>query len=380
MKGCITKKGSKYWLVLDLGRDINGKRIIKWHSSYDKKPEAEKARIEILHSLQNNTYINPEKLLLGQYLRQWLSDYEVNLAVKTIEGYRVNIEGHIIPCLGQIPLQKLQPVHIQQFYKEKLKNGRLDGKGGLSPKSVLYIHRVLREALNHAVKMQLIPRNVADMVETPKQRNTFKASFLNEKQVQELLLAFRETEIFLPVLLAVGVGLRRGEALGLQWKDIDFESNSITVNRSLLPSKNGVIFHEPKTEKSNRVVVVSKTIIEELQKKKDKQESYKQLLGKAYKNNDLVNCYNDGSPLNPASFSHSFSKILEKNELPHIRFHDLRHTNATLMLKSNIPAKVASERLGHSNIGITLDLYSHVMKEMQEEAAMKLDNIFSNSD
>lgn len=373
MRGSIKKRGSTYTIIVDMGRDSNGKRQQKWFGGFKKKKEAEKELVKVLSQLESNTFICPDKLELGEYLKQWFSDYvEANLAPKTIEGYRVNVEGHIIPELGKIPLQKLQPIHIQKFYKLKLEKGRLVGEGGLSPKSVLYIHRVLRQALNHAVKMQLIPRNVADCVEVPRQK-VFKAAYLNEGQVQNLLRAFKETNIYIAVLLAVGVGLRRGEAMGLQWKDIDFKSKIITISRSLLPSSKGLIFHTPKTENSQRHIVVPDSILDELELQKSKQDDFKALLGDGYRNNDLITCYEDGTPINPASASHTFARVLQRNGLPHIRFHDLRHTNATLMLKHNIPAKVASERLGHSNIGITLDLYSHVMKEMQEDAANKLD-------
>jgi len=374
MRGTIKKRGSTYTIIIDIGSENSGKRQQKWYGGYKKKKDAERDLIKLLHQVETNTFINPEKITLGAYLKQWMTDYvESNLAPKTIEGYRVNIERHVIPSIGNITLQKLQPTHIQQFYNSKLLKGRLDGKGGLSAKSVIYIHRNLREALNHAVKMQLIPRNVADLVEVPRQK-VFRASFLNENQIQNLLKAFEATNMYIPVLLAVGLGLRRGEALGLQWKDIGFEDKTIAIMRSLLPSKGGLIFHEPKTEHSHRVITASEGIINELVKQKEEHEKYKKLLGQAYNDKDLVCCLNDGSPINPASFSHSFSSALETYKLPHIRFHDLRHSNATLMLKHNISAKVASERLGHSNIGITLDLYSHVMKEMQEDAANKLDN------
>ncbi len=380
MKGCIYKRGKLYTIIIETGRDINGKRMQKWFSGYKTKKEAEKDMVKLLNQLETNMFINPEKITLAEYLKQWLSDYvETNLAQKTFEGYRVNIESHIIPSIGNILLQKLQPINIQKFYKEKLENGRVDGKGGLSAKSVLYIHRVLRKALDQAVKMQLIPRNVADAVTPPKVKQ-FKASFLDENQVKEMLEAFQPTKIHIPVLLAAGVGLRRGEALGLQWKDIDFQNKTVSISRSLLPSKKGLIFHEPKTENSNRVLILPQTILDELQNHKELQDNIKNIAGNAYHDNDLVTCYEDGSPINPASFSHTFARTLKRKNLGHIRFHDLRHANATLMLKYNIPSKVASERLGHSSIGITLDLYSHVLKEMQEDAAKKFDEgLFKNN-
>lgn len=381
MKGCIVKKKgrSTYSIVIELGRDESGKRKQKWFNGYKTKKEAEKELIKILNQFEENSGFIPEKITLGEYLKNWMKEYvELNLAVKTIEGYRVNVEKHIIPSLGKIQLQKLQPLNIQQFYNEKLKNGRVDGKGGLSPKSILYIHRVLRKALQQAVKLQLINKNPADFVEVPKQKG-YKASFLDEEQVQKYLKAFSETNLYIPVLLGIGLGLRRGEALGVQWKDINFNSKTVTISRSLLPSGKGLIFHEPKTESSTRTISIPDFVLEELQRHKEQQEDFKRLLGAAYKENDLICCYADGTAINPASFSHMFERAQDKHGLLNIRFHDLRHTNATLMLKSKVPPKVAAERLGHSSIGITMDLYSHVMKEMQEEAANKISNILNQN-
>jgi integrase len=375
MRGTILKRGKKWSIVVDIGKDIKGKRKQKWFSGFRTRKEAESELTKILHQLENNIFINPDKMNLAEYLRQWSADYvAVNLAPTTRQGYKVNIEGHIIPHIGHIPLQKLQPMHIQRFYKEKMENGRLDGKGGLSAKTVMYIHRVLREALSHAVKQQIIPRNVADFVEVPKLKK-YHATVLNEDGVHTLLEAFKDTNLYIPVLLGVGVGLRRGEALGLQWKDIDSKNKTIHISRSLLPTEQGLIFHVTKTEGSNRVIVVSNTIINLLNEVQKQQEENKNILGEAYNNNDLITCWDDGSPINPATFSQYFGRTLKKNNLPHIRFHDLRHTNATLMLKQKVSAKVASQRLGHSTIGITLDLYSHVLMEMQEEAADKLEDI-----
>jgi len=375
LRGTLIKRGTMWSFVVDLGRDNKGKRKQKWYSGFKTKKEAEKKLAEVIYQIETNTFINPDKLTLGEYLKRWVSDYvELNLAPSTVAGYKVNIEKHIIPSIGNVPIQKLQPAHIQKFYNEKLKNGRLDGKGGLSAKSVIYIHRNLREALTYAVKQQILIRNVADMVELPKIKK-FQAKYLNEDEVQKLLEVFKGTYCYIPVMLAVGLGLRRGEALGLQWKDIDFDNNTIHINRSLIPTKQGLPFHDPKTEGSKRIIVASETIMSELRKVKENQEQNKELLEEAYNELDLVTCYDDGSPINPVALGHSFARTLKRNKLPHIRFHDLRHTNATLMLKQNVPAKVASERLGHSTIEITLDLYSHVLKEMQEEAASKIEEL-----
>ncbi|WHH57285.1 tyrosine-type recombinase/integrase [Petroclostridium sp. X23] len=374
MRGCITKKGSNYSIVVDIGR-VDGKRKQKWFNGYRTKREAQNALTKILSQLQDNTFVDTDKITVKEYLLQWLENYvDTNLSPTTAYGYRVNVEKHIIPNLGNIQLQKLQPLHIQQLYNEKLKNGRVDGKGGLSAKSVIYIHRVFRKALAQAVKLQIISRNVADLVEVPKKK-PFNAKILDSDEVPSLLEAFKNTNLYIPVLLGVAVGLRRGEALGLRWQDIDYKNKTITISQTILHSKAGIIINTPKTIKSHRTIVISDTIIAALKYQQERQQENKDLLGEAYQDNDLVTCGADGSPINPSTFSRNFSDTLERNDLTHIRFHDLRHTNATLMLKSDIPAKIASERLGHSTIGITLDLYSHVLKEMQQDAASRLESL-----
>jgi integrase len=375
MRGCITKKGNTYSIIVDLGRDEKGKRKQKWFNGFKTKKQAQSELIKILNQLENNTFVNPEKITLAEYMNQWFEDYvKLKLAPKTVQGYKYIIEKHINPSLGHILIQKLLPIHIQQCYSQKLESGRIDNKGGLSTKSVIHIHRVLRKALYNAEKMQLIQRNVADFVELPKLKK-FKSGVYDENQVKALLKVAKENDMYLPILLAVSIGLRLGEVFGLQWKDIDFRDNTIVIQRSLSLINRKLVFHEPKTEKSNRVIVVSDTIINELECQQEKQKESKSIMGQAYNDYDLVNCYDDGLPINPSNYTHRFAKLLKRNGLPHIRFHDLRHTNATLMLKQNIPAKVASERLGHSTVSITLDLYSHVLREMQEEAAKKIDNV-----
>jgi integrase len=375
MRGCITKKGSSYYVVLDIGRSSTGRRKQKWFGGYKTKKEAEKHLVKYINEIENNTFVNSDNMTFKTFLEYWLDNYvDVNLSETTKYSYRHHLELHVIPTLGSIQLSKLQPIQLQKLYGDKLKHGRLDGKGGLSAKSVCNIHRVVRKALSYALKMQLVSRNIADFVEAPR-RKAFNASVINDIDIPMYINAFKDSEMYVAVILALSVGLRRGEALGLRWKDIDFTNKTITINQAILHANRGIIFGSPKTKKSHRSIVLSDSILDLLKKQKAIQTKYKSKLEEAYNDYDLVCCHADGKPINPSTFSRMFAKILKRNNLQHVRFHDLRHTNATLMLKSNIPAKIASERLGHSTIGITMDLYSHVLNEMQQEAAEKLDNI-----
>lgn len=376
MRGSIVKKGKTYSVIVDIGK-VNGKRKQKWFNGFRTKKEAENKLTEVLSELKNNLYIEPTKITLSEFLKKWLEECaKPNIAITTYSGYEVNINKHIIPAIGHIILQELQPIQIQNFYNYLSKNGKCNGTGGLSPRSIQYIHMVLRQALEYAYKMQLIPRNVADMTKIPKQKK-YTANFLVDKEISKLLEIFKDTQIYMPVLLAVGIGLRRGEALALKWSNINFETKTIIISENLVPTKNGSVFSTPKTDASKREIIVSDFILNELTQLKEKQNRNKALLKKSYINSDLVCCYDNGKNFSPGAVSHLFSEILKRNNFRHIRFHDLRHTNATLMLKSNTSPKVASARLGHSKTSTTLDIYSHVVKELQEDTAKKLNDFFT---
>lgn len=370
MRGHITKKGSKWYIVVDVGYDENGKRKQKWFSGYRTKKEAEKALAEIISKVENNTFIMPEKMTLKEFLEYWLENYaRPNLSPTTVYGYESIITKHIVPFLGRIQLQKLRPINIQQYYNKK--------KDELSGKTLVQHHRVLRKALDYAYKLQMIPNNPADAVESPKAQK-YKARVLNLDEIKELLKALKDTELEVPINVALALGLRRGELLGLMWEDIDLEEGTIQIKRNLVRAGTKLVIKEPKSETSIRTLKLSPTILNMLKKHKKRQLELKVMLGPEYKDNGLVFCKNNGEMINPSTFSHQFSDFLKKNGLPSIRLHDLRHTNATLMLQSKIPPKVASARLGHSTIAITMDLYSHVLIDMEEETAKKLDNILYN--
>ncbi len=373
MKGCITKVGNSWGFTITIGYDENGKRKQKRFGKYKTKKEAERACNEMVYQIEQGTFVPPQDITLGDFLLDWLDTYCLpNLTPCTYDGYRNNATKHIIPTLGKIPLQKLQPLQIQQLYNQKAKTGRLRGEGGLSAASIRYIHAILRKALNYAVKMQYITRNACDLVEVPKLKHK-EAKFLNKNQVTELLAAFQGKDIYIPTLLAVGLGLRRGEVLGLQWRDIDYKKKSLTIRRTLLPKrKDGELFSECKTDKSRRTIAVPDYILAALHQTWKTQLENKLFYGPDYVDYDLVYCNPDGRPVTPHAYDHRFSKALKDHGFEHIRIHDLRHTNASLMLTQGVPMKVASERLGHTTIGITMDLYSHIDDELQQDAAQRL--------
>jgi integrase len=363
-------------IVLDVGKDPeSGRRRQKWHTFHGTKREAQRELNNLLHRIQTGEYVEPTGMLLSEYLEHWLTDYaKTNVSRKSLERYTEIARCHLIPALGQYRLLDLRPLHIQGYYGIALESGRRDGRGGLSARTVLHHHRVLRQALHQAVKWQLLARNPADAVEPPQPRHA-EMRTLDEAQMASLLEASRPNRLlYIAVLLAVTAGMRRGEILALRWQDIDLESGILSVRQSLEETKAGLAFKEPKSKKARRTIALPELAIEGLRRHRAEQARGRLMLGPGWQDNDLVCSQHDGRPLHPRSLTHAFVNLLRRRrDLARVRFHDLRHSHATLLLRKNVHPKIVSERLGHSTVGITLDVYSHVVPGMQEEAARKID-------
>lgn len=377
MKGHIRKRGLNSWaIILDIGQDNEGKRRQKWHSVKGTKKDAEKEMARLLTELSTGSYMEPSKLTVSKYLKIWLADYAAHqVSAKTLERYTGIVQDHINPTIGHHPLTKLRPLHIQEFYSKALREGRLDGKGGLSPRTVLHLHRVLHKALDQAIKWQMLSRNPTNAAIPPKPK-TIEMAALDENQVASLLEAFEGSRLYIPVLIAVTTGMRRGEVLALKWQNIDLKNSRLFVRASLEQTKGNLRFKEPKTKKSKRTVILPAFTLETLRAHRKTQAETRLKLGKDYHDNDLVCPRADGSPWPPDSLSTLFAARIRKAPVPRVRFHDLRHTHATQLLKQGVHPKIVSERLGHSNISITLDTYSHVLPGMQEEAIAVFDRNF----
>lgn len=376
MRGHVRKRGSTYSIVFDLGRDpTTGKRKQKWISGFKTKKEAEKALSDIIAKLTQGDFAEPSKQILTEYMQYWLEVYaKPNVSPKTYKRYADIIRLYISPTIGQLRLDKLRPLHIQDLYNKAIKD-KTDGGFGLSPASALYIHRVLHQALKHAVKWQMLIRNPADAVEPPKTTKP-QMHVLTEKDIEAVLNELVNDAIFMPTYLAIMTGMRRGEICGLKWSDIDFDKGVMYIQRSL-QRINGILQEkQTKTSQSSRSVALSTETINLLKKHKAKQAQEKLMMGQLYQDNNYVCAWPDGRPMDPDYLTHRFAKVVSKLGLQ-ARFHDLRHTHATLLLKEGIHPKIVSERLGHSEIRITLDTYSHVLPQMQREAAEKLDKIIA---
>jgi len=351
----------------------------KRKSFYGKtRKEVADKMAKALQEVRNGTFVEPVQTTIGEWLDKWLTGYKKGqIKPSTYDSYETLINAHIKPALGNVPMAKLQAHMLQTFYNEKLEKGRTDGKGGLSTRVVRYLHVIIRQALQQAVKEGLLPRNVADATSPPTVKNK-EMRPLTEEELLKFFEVARDDRLFAAYVLAATTGLRRGELLGLCWDCVDLENGVITVQRQLLVLKNGLSLEETTKSKSGRrSVVLPDDTIRELKAHKKRQAQEKLLLGEAYQNNGLVFCKEDGTPLDPREFTKRFQRHLEKAGLPKVRLHDLRHTHASLLLARGVHPKVVQERLGHSSITMTLDLYSHLTPGLQEAAATTLNGLLS---
>ena len=371
MRGTVTKKRDRWYICYYIGKDSNGKWVQKWEGSWDTKREAERVLRSRIDEQENTFQHKAENATVAAFLRHWLAEVcQPRLAANTVNGYRVNIERHIVPYIGEIPINRLQPKDIQRLYTTLASEG-------LSGTSIRYVHNNLHRALHYAVKNQVLTRNAADFVEPPTVDH-FEASPLSPDQVKRLLAACSGTEIYLPVLLAVTLGLRRGEALGLLWDCVDFEASTVTIRRSASFKGGEIQLSTTKTRNSRRTLLLPAIVRDALESALSSQADAAKLLGSTYNPLHLVCCRMDGTPLSSCVLYHQYHAILAAAGLPSIRFHDLRHTNATLMLRNAVPAKIVSSMLGHSSIGITMDTYSHVMTDMQQGAVSVMENLLED--
>ena len=326
-----------------------------------------------LYDQQKGTLVTGPQQKVGQFLTHWLEDvHKQSIRSRTYERYEEIVRLHLVPGIGHHQLQKLSPQHLQSFYTKKLEEG-------LSTTTVISFHNVLHKALETAVRWNLLPRNICDLVSPPR-RKRFEIQPLGIEQVQQLLAAARGHRLEALFILALASGLRRGELIGLKWQDINFLTGTLQVRRILtrVPSKlpgKGYVEAEPKAEKGRRSILLPPFVIEALKQHRAKQLESKLKAGSAWQDHDYVFCTSIGTHLNPTrDILDQLKALLKKAGLPDIRFHDLRHSSATMLLGMGVHPKIVQEILGHSQISMTMDTYSHVLPTMQREAMSKMND------
>lgn len=378
MKGHIRERSPGKWaIVLDVPDPETGKRRRKWHTFHGTKRQAQVECARLVSELNGGVYIEPDKTTVSEFLKRWLVHVKPSVSSKTHERYTELCELNIKPLLGDVILNKLKTERIDNALSIALVSGRVDGKGGLSPTTVRHIRRVLVMALGQAVTWELLPRNPATTSKAPKLvKKPMKAFDAN--QTAMLLQAVEGKRLHIPVLLAVMCGMRRGEIAALRWKHVDFEGSRMFVIESAEQTNKETRYKEPKSGKG-RVVDLPASVTKALQTHRAKQAENLLLLGIRLTDDNFIVADHEGKPFQPRSFTDAWQDLIRGLDLPRIRFHDLRHTHATQLLAAGVHPKIASERLGHSTIGITLDLYSHVMPGMQANAAAQIDAMISNA-
>ncbi len=313
--------------------------------------------------------IEGARATLGEYLEKWLETVKPSLRPKTWKQYSQIVRQHIIPQLGSIKLKDLRPDHIQSHYTARQ-------AAGAGVRTVRLTHAILHHALAQALKWGLVTRNPADAVDKPKLGHE-EMKVLNAEQVRALLNAAKGERLEALYYLAVTTGLRQGELLGLRWSDLDWKTGKLQVQRQLqYIAGQGRVFSEPKSAAGRRSISLGSATLERLREHRESQELRRLFAGDRWQENDLIFPSTIGTSIEPRNLLRHFKSLLAKAGLPEIRFHDLRHTAATLMLQQGVHPKVVQERLGHSSITLTLDTYSHVLPGLQEDVAEKLDALF----
>jgi integrase len=372
MKGHLVERSPGHWaVVLDVADPEKGKRKRKWHSFKGTKRQAQDEAARLITEMRSGSYIEPGKMKVAEFLERWLEHTKSQVAPRTHERYVEVVRKNLVPLIGSIALTKLRPVQISDAYVKALASGRRDGKGGLSPRTVHHLHRILKQALSQAVRWSLLVRNPADAIDPPKvERAKMKA--LDASEIVRLLDAFRPTRMFVPVLLGVLCGLRRGEIAALRWGSVDLQRAQMSVSESMEQTRAGIRRKDTKNGRS-RTVALPGYVVDELRQHRVRQAEELLRIGIRITEDTTVVAQADGKPLQPNSLTHEWVRILAGTTLPRVRLHDLRHTHATQLLINGVHPKVAQERLGHSTVGVTLDLYSHTIPGMDVDAAAKVD-------
>jgi integrase len=326
---------------------------------------------EALRDRAKGLPIVTEQQTVTHYLLVWLETMKPVVKPRTWMYYRSYVHIHVLPTLGRVQLSRLTAQHLQQLYAQKL-------AAGLSSTTVHHLHAVLHKALHNAVRLGLVQRNVADLVDRPRQRHV-EIAYLSPEQAQRLLATAVGDRLEALYVLALTTGMREGELLALRWQDVNLAAATLQVRATLQCLGGRLELAEPKSARSRRRIALSAVAVTALQHHWERQQAERQLLGPVWDTaSDLVFPNSIGKPINPSNLvCREFHPLLKKAGLPRMRFHDLRHTAASLLLNRGVNIKVVSEMLGHADVSMTLRVYAHVMPHMQQAAASIMDDIFN---
>jgi len=376
--GHIRERSPGSWEVrYTTGTTPDGKQRVATTTVKGKRRDAERELRRLLTALDTGQYVDPTTQTVAQWLKSWLDTVRAEVAPRTHERYAEIVRLFLIPAFGNLRLQKLATADIQVAYNALATGGRRDGKeGALSPRTRRHINRIFRTALTRAVDDKVIASNPTDPFRKrgrlPKVERK-EMTTLTAEQSARLLAALAHSRMYWPVLIALATGARRGEILALRWRNVDLERGTLRVVESLEETNTGLRFKSTKTEKQ-RAIKLPAFAVDELRRLRVRQAEELLRIGIRQSGDTLLCCRQDGEPKKPLAVTYEFARFIRRIlDMPRVRFHDLRHSHATQLLADGIHPKIAQERLGHSSISTTMDMYSHVTDTMQSDAAEKLD-------
>jgi integrase len=338
---------------------------------YGKKQSEMIAKLdEAANDLRHGMLVVGSNTTVQEYLENWLENvHKPTIRLSTYLNYGKLLKNYLVPGLGKVTLHKLTPQQVQAFYSQKISDG-------LAPKTVNNIHGVLHKALDNAVKWNILPRNVCDAV-TPPRIPRKEQNVLTKQQAHTLLEEVRAHRLEALLTLAITTGMREGELLALHWQDIHFEGRTLQVKRAVSYLKGyGYVESEPKTAKGRRMISLPAFVVDVLLRHRAQQQDQRRGVGDAWIDKDLVFTNAQGYYYSSSTLRKVFRRFLVSIGLPHMRFHDLRHSAATILLAMKVHPKVVQEILGHSQITMTLDVYSHALPSMQEDVTRQWDSEF----
>ena len=382
-EGSIFQRLDGRWVAeLFVGYKADGKEDKRYAYRKTRK-EAGLALTELLAQRDKGMLPNADGMTVAQFLDVWLKNTSRDLKANTKRSYESMVKKHLEGRVGKVKLHKLQPMHLEQMVNEMLSDGH-------SPSLTGYALRLTKMALNWAVRKQILPRNVADAVDAPKVVREELTVWTGE-EAKKFLSYVKDHRLYAAYYLALLTGMRRGEVLGLKWGDIDFERSRLTVRHNLIddPAKR-LVLETPKTKASRRVIALSADVIAVFHEhkertklergKREKQHARGEVQGEAWASPEMVFVSEYGTFIDPSNFTTTFKRLEREAGVPIIRFHDLRHTSASLLVRRGVGMKLIADKLGHTDPGFTMRTYVHAYDDQREEAALGFDELFGTQE